>query len=154
MDAVWRVYWCCSLANEFLKNLSTENSGRYLCVSQRHASDGAFDAHLFAHQLVENNFADPEVLRVVMYTRGWILRYILWFLWHFVESKNYYWLPGEWPCSVSPADVIMAAFQADLRKSVPLRSVLVADGNNSGNSSKLLQCFRNAQLLCSAVNWL
>jgi len=29
-------------------------------VSQRHASDGAFDAHLFAHQLVENNFADPE----------------------------------------------------------------------------------------------
>ena len=51
----------CSLANEFLKNLATQNSGRYLCVSQRHASDGAFDAHLFAHQLVENNFADPEV---------------------------------------------------------------------------------------------
>jgi len=52
---------CCSLANEFLKNLATQNNGRYLCVSQRHASDGAFDAHLFAHQLIENNFADPEV---------------------------------------------------------------------------------------------
>ena len=52
----------CSLANEFLKNLATENAGRYLCVSQRHASDGAFNAHLFAHQLIESNFADPEVL--------------------------------------------------------------------------------------------
>ena len=51
----------CSLANEFLASLSTQNAGRYLCVSQRHASDGAFDAHLFAHQLVQNNFADPEV---------------------------------------------------------------------------------------------
>jgi len=50
-----------SLACEFLKNLATQNNGRYLCVSQRHASDGAFDVHLFAHQLIENNFADPEV---------------------------------------------------------------------------------------------
>jgi len=50
------------MANEFLKNLAAQNNGRYLCVSQRHASDGAFDAHLFAHQLTTNNFADDEVL--------------------------------------------------------------------------------------------
>jgi len=51
----------CSVANEFLKDLASQNGGRYLCVSQRHASDGAFDVHLFAHQLTENNFANPEV---------------------------------------------------------------------------------------------
>jgi len=68
---------CCSLANEFLKNLATQNNGRYLCVSQRYASDGAFDAHLFAHQLVENNFADPEVF-VVISNRylDWILKFV------------------------------------------------------------------------------
>jgi len=64
-DCIKRCVECCSLANEFLKNLATENNGRYLCVSQCHASDGAFDVHLFAHQLIENNFADSEVFVVL-----------------------------------------------------------------------------------------
>jgi len=57
----WFTGWC-RLANEFLKNLALQNSGRYLCLSARYASDGAFDAHLFAHQLIQNDFADPLVL--------------------------------------------------------------------------------------------
>jgi hypothetical protein len=50
-----------SLANDFLKTLASENRGRYHSVGHRHASDGAFDAHRFAHQLIESNFENPDV---------------------------------------------------------------------------------------------
>lgn len=45
-----------SVANDFLRTLAQENRGRYHSVVQR-----SFDAHLFAHQLIEGRFKDPEV---------------------------------------------------------------------------------------------
>lgn len=44
------------MANDFLRTLAQENRGRYHSVVQR-----SFDAHLFAHQLIEGRFKDPEV---------------------------------------------------------------------------------------------
>jgi hypothetical protein len=54
------------MANEFLKTLASENRGRYHCVLQRHATDGGFDVHRFAHQLIENNFESPDVSFLVV----------------------------------------------------------------------------------------
>ena len=45
----------CSAANNFLKSLSSENNGRY------HQCRSDFDAHKFAHKLLNENFTDLDV---------------------------------------------------------------------------------------------